>query len=59
MDEEFLKKFQESNQEYNLGKYEIGRYAWIFKDITPINSIEAKGKLNIWSYDEIIGILNI
>lgn len=54
MDEEFLKKFQESNQEYNLGKYEIGRYAWIFKDITPINSIEAKGKLNIWTYDEII-----
>ena len=51
MDEEFLKKIKKNKQEYNLGKYELGRYAWVFEDIVPITPIEAKGKLNIWNYN--------
>ena len=51
MDEKFLKKIKKNKQEYNLGKYELGRYAWVFEDIVPINPIEAKGKLNIWNYN--------
>ena len=45
MDEKFLKKIKKNKQEYNLGKYELGRYAWVFEDIVPITPIEAKGKL--------------
>ena len=51
MDEKFLKKIKKNKQEYNLGKYELGRYAWVFEDIVPITPIEAKGKLNIWNYN--------
>ncbi len=52
MDEQFLKQIKSNEQEYNLGLYELGRYAWIFEDIVPIHPIPAKGKLNIWNYDE-------
>ena len=51
MDEKFLKKIKKNKQEYNLGKYELGRYAWVFEDIVPITPIETKGKLNIWNYN--------
>ena len=51
MDESFIKKIKKNEQEYNLGIYEIGRYAWILDEITPINTIKAKGKLNIWNYN--------
>lgn len=33
------------------GEYKIGIYAWILKNIEPIYSIPAKGKLNIWNFD--------
>lgn len=52
MDEKFLQTIKQDDNEYNLGLYEIGRYAWIFEDIKPIEPIPAKGKLNIWDYDE-------
>ncbi len=51
MDEKFLKKIKKNKQEYNLGKYEFGRYAWVFEVIVPITPIETKGKLNIWNYN--------
>ncbi len=51
MDEEFLAKIKKDKQEYNLGLYEKGRYAWILSDIKPIKPIKAKGKLNIWNYE--------
>lgn len=56
MDEKFLKKIKSNKQEYNLGLYELGRYAWIFENIVPIYPIPAKGKLNIWNYNEQIPI---
>ncbi len=51
MDKEFITKIKKDNNEYNLGLYEEGRYAWIFEDVKPITPIFAKGKLNIWNYD--------
>lgn len=51
MDESFLNTIKENKKEYNLGLYEIGRYAWVLEDIEPIYPITAKGKLNIWNYD--------
>lgn len=51
MDEEFLAKIKKDKQEYNLGLYEKGRYAWILSDIKPIKPIKTKGKLNIWNYE--------
>jgi len=50
MDSEFIKNIKRKEMEYNLGLYEVGRYAWIFVDIVPISPIPAKGKLNIWNY---------
>ena len=59
MDESFLKTIKENAMEYNLGLYEIGRYAWVFEDIEPIYPIPIKGKLNIWNYDGDYKVLNI
>ena len=37
-------------EEYICGHYEVGRYAWIVKDVKVIEPIEAKGKLGLWNY---------
>ncbi len=52
MDDKFIKEIKNNQKEYMLGRYEVGRYAWILKDIQVIEPIVAKGKLNIWNYDE-------
>lgn len=53
MTEEFIKKVQLNNQEYILGIYELGRYAWILENIIPLErTIEVKGKLGLWEYTE-------
>lgn len=54
MTNEYIETLKKNNyQEYLLGKYEEGRYAWILENITPLkNKIVAKGKLNIWNYEE-------
>ena len=51
MDSEFINKIKTNKKEYNLGIYELGRYAWVLSDIEPIYPIPAKGHLNIWNYD--------
>lgn len=54
MDEEFIKKIKKNPNEYLCGEYKVGRYAWILKDIEPIDEIiKAKGRLNIWNYEQI------
>lgn len=58
MDEKFLESIKQNPTEYNLGEYKLGRYAWLLEDIEPINSIPAKGQLNIWNFDENIECLN-
>lgn len=51
MTESFINDLKKNNKnEYSLGIYKVGRYAWILEDITPIDKIKAKGKLNIWTY---------
>ena len=51
MDEEFIAKIKKNKKEYSVGHYEVGRYAWILKDVKIIKSIPVKGKLGIWNYD--------
>lgn len=52
MDQEFIEKIKNDLNEYNLGLYAIGRYAWILEDVKMIEPIPAKGKLNIWNYEK-------
>ena len=53
IDQEFIGNIKENNyQEYLLGIYEIGRYAWILEDIETIDKMEAKGHLGIWNYQD-------
>ena len=60
MDEKFLEEIKNNSQEKSLGIYKLGRYAWILEDIEIIDSIPAKGNLNIWNYypeEEILNML--
>lgn len=53
MDEEFLNKIKTNNTEYICGEYSLGRYAWILKDVKPLQTpIKAKGSLGIWNYQD-------
>lgn len=51
MDENFINYIKQNPQEYFVGEYKEGRYAWILDDIEPVYPIPTKGKLNIWNYD--------
>ena len=54
MTKDFIDKVKkENNYEYILGEYAVGRYAWILQNVQEIDQkIQAKGKLNIWTYPE-------
>lgn len=54
MTEEYIDYIKNNEYEqYICGRYEVGRYAWILKDIEPLNEmIPAKGQLGIWNYDD-------
>lgn len=53
MTEEFIRSLKENNNiEFVCGHYEVGRYAWVIKDIELIEPIPAKGQLGIWNYDK-------
>lgn len=53
MDEEFISKIKNNNQEYICGEYSIGRYAWVLEDIKELSKpITAKGSLGIWNYND-------
>ena len=53
MSESFINNLKKDNYiEYLCGNYEIGRYAWILKDVKNLKyPIKVKGKLGIWNYD--------
>ena len=51
MDENFINYIKQNPQEYFVGEYKEGRYAWILEDIEPVYPIPTKGKLNIRNYD--------
>ena len=51
MTKDYIKEIKKNKQEYILGIYEEGRYAWILEEIECLNDpIETKGKLGIWEY---------
>ena len=52
MTKDYVENMKRNNhQEYICGVYEEGRYAWILKDIVPLEEpIKAKGHLSIWDY---------
>ena len=52
MDEKFIEEIRKDKQEFCCGLYEIGRYAWVLEDVIAITPIKAKGRLNIWNYEE-------
>lgn len=53
MTNEYIAKImKEEHQQYICGLYAVGRYAWIIKNIEPLNPlIEEKGKLGLWNYN--------
>lgn len=54
MTEEYIDYIKTYKYQQSIcGYYEFGRYAWILKDIKPLDEIiPAKVKLGIWNYDE-------
>ena len=49
--EDFINNLKKKNYtEYICGHYEVGRYAWLLKDIEIITPIRVKGQLGIWNY---------
>lgn len=54
MTKEYIEYLKSNNyQEYLVGKYEEGRYAWILNNVKLLeNKIEVKGKLGIWNYEK-------
>jgi activating signal cointegrator 1 len=51
MTEDFIEEEKKNNpNNFIAGHYEVGRYAWVLKDIEPIIPIKAKGQLGIWNY---------
>lgn len=52
MTEDFIEKIKKKKNEYVCGNYEVGRYAWILKNIEILDKpIPAKGQLGMWNYN--------
>ncbi|MDO5393464.1 MAG: ASCH domain-containing protein [Mycoplasmatota bacterium] len=51
MTKDFINQAKSNHQEYILGIYEEGRYAWILENISPIEPIKVPGKLGLWDYN--------
>ena len=52
MTEAYITEIQKNGNEYISGIYEVGRYAWILKDIVALDDpIPAKGRLGIWNHE--------
>jgi len=53
MTKEYIKNIKNNNyQEYLVGRYEEGRYAWMFDNVRQIDEkISVKGKLGLWNLD--------
>ena len=50
MDNNFINEVKKNKEEYNSGRYEVGRYAWQLEVIEVLEEpIYAKGQLGIWN----------
>lgn len=54
MTSEYIEYIKEKEpQQFICGEYKVGRYAWILKNIQPIQcNKKISGKLGIWNLDE-------
>ena len=53
MTDELINEVKKNHNEYISGNYEVGRYAWILKNIEALKKpIATKGQLGIWEYKE-------
>lgn len=51
MDEDFIKEVHLNTEEFVLGFYEVGRFAWILEEIEELrNPIPVSGKLSLWEW---------
>ena len=51
MDEDFINEVKKRPEEYNSGRYEIGRYAWQLEVIEVLKEpIYVKWQLGIWNF---------
>lgn len=51
MDNNFINEVKKNKEEYNSGRYEIGRFAWKLEVIEVLEEpIYAKGQLGIWNF---------
>lgn len=50
MTEDFIQSLPEA--ERATGFYSVGRYAWVLRNVEPIEPIPAKGRLGIWEYTQ-------
>ena len=62
MTKEYVDEIKNNHyEEYICGDFQVGRYAWILKNVKPLNvPIKTKGRLSIWNYyteEEIFNIL--
>lgn len=52
MSEELIEEVKKNKNEYVAGDYQVGRYAWILKNIEVLEKpIKVKGHLGIWNLD--------
>lgn len=53
MTDSFIEEIKKNEIEYITGIYDIGRYAWILKDVKVIEKpIVTKGHLGIWNLED-------
>lgn len=51
MDDNFINEVKKNKEEYNSGRYEVGRFAWKLEVIEVLKEpIYAKGQLGIWNF---------
>ncbi len=51
MNNNFINEVKKNKEEYNSGRYEVGRYAWQLEVIEVLEEpIYAKGQLGIWNF---------
>ncbi|GEN95930.1 ASCH domain-containing protein [Pediococcus ethanolidurans] len=50
MTSDFIQKVKQNNFEFQTGVYELGRYAWILRNVQTLAvPVECKGHLRVWN----------
>lgn len=53
MTNEYIEEIKKDNyQEYLVGEYQVGRYAWVLDNVKVLDKkIDVKGKLGLWNFE--------